>query len=222
MESIFTLWKIPCPYSALRAIHHIWMTNSVNKWHTSATASASTYCHSSWVPGPILILPVPSSSSVLCVCVCEQVSVGVCDWGWFAPAESHYRGLYQILSRCLPCQILAVFAVFGSAISVRSCSWFRDSRALLLSWTPNAGDSSAHCFPALPASAYGELHRSFAILFISVINLLFSVTESSRLHCDTYMALFHCMVRYGSARLGTVRYGSVRVGLHFHRSLVPL
>ncbi len=26
------------------------------------------------------------------------------------------------------------------------------------------------------------------------------------------MALFHCMVRYGSARLGTVRYGSVRVG----------
>ncbi len=23
------------------------------------------------------------------------------------------------------------------------------------------------------------------------------------------MALFHCMVRYGSARLGTVRYGSV-------------
>ncbi len=36
------------------------------------------------------------------------------------------------------------------------------------------------------------------------------------------MALFHCMVRYGSARLGTVRYGSVRVGLHFHCSLVPL
>ncbi len=26
------------------------------------------------------------------------------------------------------------------------------------------------------------------------------------------MALFHCMVWYGSARLGTVRYGSVRVG----------
>ncbi len=36
------------------------------------------------------------------------------------------------------------------------------------------------------------------------------------------LALFHCMVRYGSARLGTVQYGSVRVGLHFHRSLVPL
>ncbi len=39
---------------------------------------------------------------------------------------------------------------------------------------------------------------------------------------QSLMALFHCMVRYGSARLGTVRYGSVRVGLHFHRSLVPL
>ncbi len=36
------------------------------------------------------------------------------------------------------------------------------------------------------------------------------------------MALFHCMVRYGSARLGMVQYGSVRVGLRFHRSLVPL
>ncbi len=45
---------------------------------------------------------------------------------------------------------------------------------------------------------------------------------SMRLQGVNQMALFHCMVRYGSARLGTVRYGSVRVGLHFHRSLVPL
>ncbi len=29
---------------------------------------------------------------------------------------------------------------------------------------------------------------------------------------ESLLALFHCMVRYGSARLGTVRYGSVRVG----------
>ncbi len=36
------------------------------------------------------------------------------------------------------------------------------------------------------------------------------------------MALFHCMVRYGTVRHGSVRYGSVRVGLHFHHSLVPL
>ncbi len=94
--------------------------------------------------------------------MCEQVSVGVCDWGWFTPAESHYRGLYQILSRCLPCQILAVFAVFGSTFTVRFLFWFRDSWALLLSWTPIAGDSSAHCFPALPASAYEELYFSFS------------------------------------------------------------
>ncbi len=101
----------------------------------------------SWVPGPILTLR---------------------DWGLFAPAESHYRGLYQILSRCLPCQILAVFAVFGSAISVRSCSWFCSySRALLLSWTPNAGDSSAHCFPAsFPARNYGSTVVSLYCLFL--------------------------------------------------------
>ncbi len=36
------------------------------------------------------------------------------------------------------------------------------------------------------------------------------------------MALFHCMVRYSSAQLGTVQYGSVRVGLRFHCSLVEV
>ncbi len=36
------------------------------------------------------------------------------------------------------------------------------------------------------------------------------------------VALFHCVVRLGSARLITVRHGSVRVGLRFHGSLVPL
>ncbi len=46
------------------------------------------------------------------------------------------------------------------------------------------------------------------------------VPKKSPVSC--LMALFHCMVWYGTARLGTVRYGSVRVGLHFHRSLVPL
>ncbi len=47
-------------------------------------------------------------------------------------------------------------------------------------------------------------------------------TSCSRLASGVLMVLFHCMVRYGSARLGTVRYGSVRVGLRFHCSLVPL
>ncbi len=44
----------------------------------------------------------------------------------------------------------------------------------------------------------------------------------SRLAWGRLMALFHCMVRYGSARLVTVRYSSVLVGLLFHCSLVPL
>ncbi len=47
-------------------------------------------------------------------------------------------------------------------------------------------------------------------------------TRGQSRETGSLMALLHCMVRYGSARLGTVRYGSVRVGLHFHRSLVPL
>ncbi len=36
------------------------------------------------------------------------------------------------------------------------------------------------------------------------------------------VALFHCVVRLGSARLVTARHGSVRVGLRFQCSLVPL
>ncbi len=96
---------------------------------------------------------------VLCVCMC--VCVSRCLWVCVIEADSLQLRVITVgyIRSCHAvslCQILAVFAVFGSAISVRSCSWFRDSRALLPSWTPNAGDSSAHCFPALPASAYGE------------------------------------------------------------------
>uniref|UniRef100_A0A673HB22 Uncharacterized protein n=1 Tax=Sinocyclocheilus rhinocerous TaxID=307959 RepID=A0A673HB22_9TELE len=35
------------------------------------------------------------------------------------------------------------------------------------------------------------------------------------------MALFHCMVRHGTARYGSVRHGTARLGLRFHCSLVP-
>ncbi len=58
-------------------------------------------------------------------------------------------------------------------------------------------------------------HHSTDTVLIKIINYI-------RLNSDTgkisvlvlldLMALFHCMVRYSSARLGTVRYGSVRVG----------
>ncbi len=55
---------------------------------------------------------------------------------------------------------------------------------------------------------------------------LLSMNKEKQLDLDKTdlvpIVLFHCMVRYGSARLGTVQYGSVWVGLRFHYSLVPL
>ncbi len=151
---------------------------------------------------------------VLSVCVC--VCVSRCLWVRVIEANSLQLrvitiGLYQFLSRSLSCQILAVC---GRRLRGVLVSGFRDSWALLLSWTPIAGDSSAHCFPALPASAhYGKLRFchgklrfclrraprlpteapplclrkapfSFSLCITSCNNLSFSATESSRLHCD--------------------------------------
>ncbi len=50
--------------------------------------------------------PVPSSPCLVCVRVrmCEQVSVGVCDWGWFAPAESHHRWAISVPVTLSPLQ----------------------------------------------------------------------------------------------------------------------
>ncbi len=105
---------------------------------------------------------------VLCVCVCVCVSrcLWVCViWGWSAPAELHYRGLYQVLSRCLPCQILAAFAVFGVfAVDVYGPFRFRDSWALLLPGlrSPDLGCPLLPCATRLSptgssVSAYGKL-----------------------------------------------------------------
>ncbi len=110
---------------------------------------------------------------VLSVCVC--VCVSRCLWVCVIEADSLQLrvitvGLYQFLSRSLSCQILAVC---GRRLRSVSGSWFRDSWALLLSWTPIAGDSSAHCFPALPASAYEELHFSFSLCITSCNKLSF-------------------------------------------------
>ncbi len=57
----------------------------------------------------------------------------------------------------------------------------------------------------------------------AVLWRIYSEQAEGKISVDihTLMALFHCMVRYGSAQLVTVRYGSVRVGLRFHCSLVP-
>ncbi len=71
-------------------------------------------------------------------------------------------------------------------------------------------------------------HICICLLFYAVTMSKVFKLQKEKNHCKIIpvayclLALFHCMVRYGSARLGTVRYGSVRVGLHFHRSLVPL
>ncbi len=93
---------------------------------------------------------------VLSVCVC--VCVSRCLWVCVIEANSLQLrvitiGLYQFLSRSPSCQILAVCGRRYEAFLVPG---FRDSWALLLSWTSIAGDSSAHCFPALPASAPTE------------------------------------------------------------------
>ncbi len=57
----------------------------------------------------------------------------------------------------------------------------------------------------------------------AVLWRIYSEQAEGKISVDihTLMVLFHCMERYGSARLVTVRYGSVRVGLRFHCSLVP-
>ncbi len=61
---------------------------------------------------------------------------------------------------------------------------------------------------------------------ISVLNLIRAATGNQCKETNGAFPL-HGTVRFGTARYGTVwygtvRYGSVRVGLHFHRSLVPL
>ncbi len=151
---------------------------------------------------------------VLSVCVC--VCVSRCLWVCVIEANSLQLrvitiGLYQFLSRSPSCQILAVC---GRRLRGVSGSWFPRflSPAAFLD---SAGDSSAHCFPALPASAptessasaYGKLRFclrkapplpygssasalrkapfSFSLCITSCNKLSFSATESSRLHCDT-------------------------------------
>ncbi len=71
--------KHPCHYKSWK------MCNITQIWLKSFTPIVTVHG-----------FPVPSSPCLWCVRVrvCEQVSVGVCDWGSFAPAESHHHGLY--------------------------------------------------------------------------------------------------------------------------------
>ncbi len=93
--------------------------------------------------------PVPSSPCLVCVRVrmCEQVSVGVCDWGWFAPAESHHRWAISVPVTLSP--LSDPCSVCGRRLRSVLVPRFLSPAA---SWTPITGPLAAHCFPALPAS----------------------------------------------------------------------
>ncbi len=151
-----------------------------------------------------------------CLYACAYVWAGVCGCVWLRLIRSSWESSpLGYISSChaLPLVRSLQFAV--DAYEAFLVPGFRDSWALLLSWTPIAGDSSAHCFPALPASAptessvsaYGKLRFclrkaprlpteapplclrkapfSFSLCITSCNKLSFSATESSRLHCDS-------------------------------------
>ncbi len=80
--------------------------------------------------------------------MCEQVSVGVCDWGWFAPAESHHRWAISVPVTLSP--LSDPCSVCGRRLRSVLVPRFLSPAA---SWTPITGPLAAHCFPALPASA---------------------------------------------------------------------
>ncbi len=106
-------------------------------------------CHGSWVPGPVL--------TVSCLYACAYVWAGVCGCVWLRLIRSSWE--LSPLGYISSCHALPLVRSLQFAVDVYEAflvPGFRDSWALLLSWTPIAGDSSAHCFPALPASAPTE------------------------------------------------------------------
>ncbi len=113
----------------------------------------SCSCHGSWVPGPIL--------TVSCLYACAYVWAGVCGCVWSRLIRSSWES--SPLGYISSCHALLLVRSLQFAVDVYEAflvPGFRDSWALLLSWTPIAGDSSAHCFPALPASAPTESSAS--------------------------------------------------------------
>ncbi len=97
----------------------------------------------------------PRSVLWVCVRMCEQVSVGV--WlAWFAPAESHHRGYIWSFHAVSHRQILPRLPFLWSSFHVRSCFLVTFPEPCR-SWTPIIRTLAAHCFPALPVSAYGKL-----------------------------------------------------------------
>ncbi len=120
---------------------------------------------------------------VLCVCVC----VSRCLWVCVIEADSLQLRVITVgyIRSCLPlsdpCSVCRVrVSDFGPFLFL--VPRFQSPAAFLVS------ERRRLICPLLPCATHlclrRELHRSFTILFISEINLLFSATESSRLHCD--------------------------------------
>ncbi len=139
--------------------------------------------------------PVPSSPCLVCMRVrmCEQVSVGACDWGKFAPAESHHHWAISVpvtLSLLSdPCSLRSTFRrrfwFLVSAIPEPCCfPGLRSPETRLpiasLRYPPQPLRKLSFCLrkaPFLPtgssASALRKAPFSFSLCILLVINSLF-------------------------------------------------
>ncbi len=140
--------------------------------------------------------PVPSSPCLVCVRMCEQVSVGVCDWGWFAPAESHHRWAISVpvtLSPLSdPCSVRGrrLRSVLVPRFLSPAASWTPITGPWLpiasLRYPPQPYGKLRFCLRKAPPLPYGKLRLVSRCVLLPVINSL-SATESSRLHCDRFI-----------------------------------
>ncbi len=96
--------------------------------------------------------PIPSSPCLVCVRMCEQVSVGVCDWGWFAPAESHHRWAISVPVTLSP--LSDPCSVCGCRLRSVLVPRFLSPAA---SWTPIAGPWLPIASLRYPPQPYGKL-----------------------------------------------------------------
>ncbi len=84
--------------------------------------------------------------------MCEQVSVGVCDWGWFAPAESHHRWAISVPVTLSP--LSDPCSVCGRRLRSVLVPRFLSPAA---SWTPIAGPWLPIASLRYPPLPYGKL-----------------------------------------------------------------
>ncbi len=101
------------------------------------------------------------------MCMCEQVSVRVCDWGWFAPAESHHRWAISVPVTLSP--LSDPCSVCGRRLRSVLVPRFLSPAA---SWTPIAG-------PWLPIASLRYPPQPYGKLRICLRKAPFLPTESS-------------------------------------------